>query len=352
VKKEGSIEALIKSRTNVIEITVVAIAIGLSVNILSGLFLDSGISKVFSFVFALALLATSAIYISVKLPFGRFRDFRFDGMLSFEDSPLQLISIFRYSFGFEMEKNMTALFAENKAIKKMWSGQKIGLIGHSEGKPLKANDLVLEAIEYFFLKSLALHLSSTFNNNNFYDDKKIVTFERKNVPEVLLENRFLETFSRSMDERDGFDSDDYEDQNRGKVVMSYSESGALFDHFELILPKGSRVSRLGKRVIEIKTKRFTLQCEPFFPGFAQNTPFRFEKLYLRKDSLKVHTYKAGINLRVKLHLLSFFTLSGWQYYRWLDSFIKKLDKQISRKKFFKKINWNTHLTAYEIENGI
>lgn len=59
---------------------------------------------------------------------------------------------------------------------------------------MKANALFIEAIEYYVLRKLALHLSSYFNDDESFSDDYLVKLDRKSIPDVLMGNRFIDTF--------------------------------------------------------------------------------------------------------------------------------------------------------------
>lgn len=45
------------------------------------------------------------------------------------------------------------------------------------------------------------------------------------------------------------------------------------------------------------------------------------------------------NIKIKFSLLAFFTSLGWNYFKWIDSFIHRYVEAFSEQKFLKKINW-------------
>ena len=53
--------------------------------------------------------------------------------------------------------------------------------------------LILEATEYFLLRMLSTHLTNYFNDEKFKEEN-LTKLERKDIPQVLLENRFLNLF--------------------------------------------------------------------------------------------------------------------------------------------------------------
>ena len=97
-----------------------------------------------------------------------------------------------------------------------------------------------------------MHLSEYFNNS--YEKQRVKDFQRNDIPEVLLSNRFLKLFSEDMFNRaifacqKDFVLDDHNDG--GKIVYAETSSGGLYDKFDLILPEKSKITRKNKNQIE------------------------------------------------------------------------------------------------------
>jgi hypothetical protein len=255
--------------------------------------------------------------------------------------------------GYNFSETITRYFSglsENKALKEVWQNgdlsdfRAINAVGTAKGK-LTAAKLIREAIEYFALQKLSLHLSGHFENNPDINDDEIERFGREDIPKILLQNHFLELFSRPMAEREAFS---HEDRAPGKVVFSIKETGEIFDHFELILPAKSIVTRLDENTIIIDTKRFTIRISSGFEGWGYNLPAWFEPMYLGIKSFESRNYEVKLSISVNYKLSALLSLKGWSYYRWIDSFLDRLDASFSFNRFIEEIGWETACTVAKI----
>lgn len=214
--------------------------------------------------------------------------------------------------------------------------------------------LILEATEYFVLRMLSTHLTNYFNDEKF-KEQNLTKLERKDIPQVLLENRFLNLFSKPMEERVAAS---FEDRYISKSTQDDSaESNTDFRHFHLILPTKAKVSRTGENNCEITTKKFTLRVSILYLGADELLPADFEKYYLRlqeyyQRSNPSMVKEKAIEIEVKVFFKNsiFFSTTGIQYYEWLDSYLDKLEEEFSRPYFFKKIGWDSVSTLMDCIN--
>ena len=221
-------------------------------------------------------------------------------------------------------------------------------------KKLKATPdrrLILEATEYFVLRMLSTHLTNYFNDEKFKEEN-LTKFERKDIPQVLLENRFLNLFSKPMEERTAAA---FEDRYVSKNTRGGSgESSADFSHFHLILPTKAKVSRIDEKTWEITTQKFTLRVAILYLGADEVLPADFEIYYLRlqeyyqrSNSSMVKEKAIEIEVKVFFKNSIFFSRTGLQYYEWLDSYLDKLEEEFSSSYFFKKIGWDSVSTLMD-----
>lgn len=214
--------------------------------------------------------------------------------------------------------------------------------------------LILEATEYFVLRMLSTHLTNYFNDEKF-KEQNLTKLERKDIPQVLLENRFLNLFSKPMEERVAAS---FEDRYISKSTQGGSgESNTDFRHFHLILPTKAKVSRTGENTCEITTEKFTLRVSILYLGADELLPADFEKYYLRlqeyyQRSNPSMVKEKAIEIEVKVFFKNsiFFSTTGIQYYEWLDSYLDKLEEEFSRPYFFKKIGWDSVSTLLDCIN--
>ena len=210
--------------------------------------------------------------------------------------------------------------------------------------------LILEATEYFVFRMLSTHLTNYFNDEKF-KEQNLTKLERKDIPQVLLENRFLNLFSKPMEERVAAFEDRYVSKS---TKGGSSESGAEFSHFHLILPTKAKVSRIDEKTCEITTQKFTLRIAILYLGDDELLPADFEKYYLRlqeyyQRSNPSMVKEKAIEIEVKVFFKNsiFFSRTGLQYYEWLDSYLDKLEEEFSSSYFFKKIGWDSVSTLMD-----
>ena len=213
--------------------------------------------------------------------------------------------------------------------------------------------LILEATEYFVLRMLSTHLTNYFNDEKFKEEN-LTKLERKDIPQVLLENRFLNLFSKPIEERVAAFEDRYVSKS---TKGGSSESGAEFSHFHLILPTKAKVSRTDEKTCEITTQKFTLRIAILYLGDDELLPADFEKYYLRlqeyyQRSNPSMVKEKAIEIEVKVFFKNsiFFSRTGLQYYEWLDSYLDKLEEEFSSSYFFKKIGWDSVSTLMDCLN--
>ena len=157
----------------------------------------------------------------------------------------------------------------------------------------------------------------------------------------------LELFSKPMEEREAFlpKGKNIEVRHGSNVVYAIGEGGALFDHFELMLPRGTTVSRIDPRSIQLKTNRFSMRVVVGFEGFNSVLPRKFEDLYLGRGIKNVTGYQVDLDITVHFNPWSLLSATGWEYYRWLDSFLDRIDTEFSFTRFLEDIGWETALST-------
>ena len=117
------------------------------------------------------------------------------------------------------------------------------------------------------------------------------------------------------------------------------EDGAIFDRFELILPTGAVVSRVDPASVRVRTRRLSMQIGVGFEGFSAVLPRRFDKFYLGVRFDDIDSYMVNLRIDVRFAWWALFTPAGWEYYRWLDSFVEKISKAFSFERFIADVGW-------------
>lgn len=353
------VQALVQLQRSTFEIVALAIVLAFGINLLS-----SGLPVVLNFsskstaILGAALSALSLIYVAVRGGPTLSRRLTLEGIMPVTNEG-EVEAVSRYEFSENMHAYIVAITSENKAIGTIWKKARFGSFDFDETEANQktteyGNQLVREAIEYFALSQLSLHLSEYFQSERRIDDETVIRVQRRDIPQLLLDNRFLELFSKPMNEREAFmDHDD--DEHGGRIVWATGEDGQLFDLFELILPKGSKLSRMEKNGLRIDTSRFGLLLQAEFDRSSTNFPSKFEELYLGKKFTDVHPFLVRLKIQVDFKWWSIGTRTGWDYYEWLDSFLEKLESHFSFDHFIDSSGWHTaHTTAIawrNIKNG-
>lgn len=350
----GIVTRLLDNRKVLVELVIAAILLSLSVNLISSSIMElKWISPLWAFVLASLLAVMCGIYFVVKLLWYRTHTHNFRGFIILDSKKNAIVDIPRYDYGRDLHKYMQAAFAENMAIKKMWDKEPVdkdfcyekenSRISYTKGK---GHHLVSEATEYYVLENLSTHLTDYFNRPDF-DDHNLHTFARNDIPDVLLSNRFLELFSKPMEDRTVFSADDGDFPHGGEVVMAMGEGGAFYSRFDLTLPKGARVSRSKSNSIIIDTSRFTLAVDVDFGGFGALIPYEYEQHILGIDPRNCHDYQISVKFTVSFKFASLFLPGGWGYYRWIESFMESFNSKFSEDRHFTDIGWESALTLIE-----
>jgi len=353
ITESSVIQRLESLRSGLLELMVVAILLGFGVGLAASslsTLLDG--SEVWGIAVGIIISAFSISYLFLKILSPKTHVFLFEGFLHLVqgDKTIQVRPAERFELSENISKYLQAAFSENPALLAAWLKNPVQCLpGQTTGiGSLIGNSLLDQAIEYFFLDRLSLHLSAYFQEHGI-EEEKCQKFVRSDIPDVLLQNRFLEMFSKPMEEREQFSRHAHgtedPDQPCGTVVVAFGTDGALFDMFELILPKGSKVSRSAEGILRIETSIFFMEFEPGMEGFATVTRRGFEEFYMHEPDLcEGAPTLVNSKMRVRVKRRALFSRSGWDYYRWLDSFIYEYYEEAHADRFYKAIGWETALT--------
>ncbi|MDH2299749.1 hypothetical protein [Cobetia sp. 29-18-1] len=222
----------------------------------------------------------------------------------------------------------------------------LGLIRKDSGErnvlyPSSSNFIVEQAIEYFAIERLSLTLSSHFNDHRF-SQSELQAFNRTDVPNILLGNIYLEMFSKSMSERESFMNKapgQLSLKRNNEIVYCYGKNNTIYDRFELVLPKKSKVERCGDNNLVVKTPRFEMRIKSVFSGVNTTLPDRFPELYMNENILSIDAYKIELEIDIKFKMFALLTRKGWVYYDWLDSYLSQIEDGFSFEVFKKDIGW-------------
>lgn len=355
--RSGFLSEILSLRTNIVEILLIAVFIALGINIIAG-----SLSQIFrlsplnTFCLGIIICFIAICYFLIRVLGRRIHSRDYEAFFVYDCKKNKLISILRYNFASHLEDYLNAAFLENKALETIWNKEPLSDLYHPQKnnnhthrrnrRDIRSMQLISEATEYYILSRLSTHLADYFNDVKFKKEN-LQEFCREDIPDVLLQNRFLELFSKSMDQRLPFVDVTFSEKTTREIVASYSQ-GAIYERFELILPKETSVHRLSTNRIEINTKRLVLTITVRFDGSNTVLPRGFEEHYLSIDPLgNIEEFKVDVSVKVSFKISTLLSGMGLEYYHWVDSFLDSLDKNISENYFFDSIGWKQAMTVIE-----
>lgn len=349
--------------------TSVLVAVG--VNMLSTGIVDL-LGLRFGFQIKEVILITIGIFLSLGvLAWNAWTNFRrlnqtkkFEGFIIYDEINHKIISVPEYTISTDMAQYQQWASSENKALEKLWKEDNISQFRNFRGKIdqnllntlTQSGTLLTELLEYCLIEKLSLHLTDYYNK---FDGKlKVQEFQKTDIPQVLLTNRFLRLFSEDMINRESFMclSNNFNDENDAcSTVCVLNSSGAYYHKFDLTLPENSKITRKNKNEIIIDTPILTLSLTSLFSGLSTALPHDFYKYYLRSASqhyTSLHDYKFNVEISVKFKLTSLFMRKKMDvYYSWIDSFLDEITEYMEKDRFFDKIDWNAiHALIYCTNN--
>lgn len=343
--RNGFFSEILSFRANVIELIFVAIFISLGVNLISNSFspligVDSFVTLVIGIFFCLG----GVLYFIARIFSHRVQFRNYQGFIIYHKKNNEIINVPRYQYSEDMHLHLNAAFFENEALKKIWNKESLENIygvDADEEKGIRSLQLIRELTEYLVLQRLSIHLTDYFQDDKFKKEN-LREFNRNDIPDVLLKNRFLELFSKPMEDRPTFVDETFDDEDTKKgIVEAIYTKEAIYERFNLVLPKESIVRRINKNNIQIETKRCTINIEVCFDGIGAMIPFSYKNYYLDlHESDDVVEFQVVVEIKVYFKLLTFFSRTGWEYYQWVDSFLESLNEYISQQTFFENIGWN------------
>ena len=272
----------------------------------------------------------------------------------------RLIRAADYAFANDVAQAVNAVLAENKAIEHAWDAEPLRsritdpkdhpkpLSPESGGyiaiarvetehiEPGKSTVLIREALEYVLLEALALHLEDYFNG--YPDEDRFITrISRDHIPTMLLENRVLSLLTSNFEDRAPFVGKTGLD---GNVYVVYGADGTMYSRFELIVPKGTKIVRLGAGAIALDNSRLHLELHAHFAGMTNNELMHdFAEMRLNRNSRELEGLQVEIVMQYSLKRRALFWRSGWEYYQWADSFAEWLQSRFGVEQYMQRISW-------------
>lgn len=367
MKRHHLFATLLQNQKSGYELVMTSVLITVGVNLLS-----TGIVELLGFQYKEIILIIMGITISLgviaRITWVKLKNLnqttKFEGFIIYDEDNRKIIGVPEYEISTDMVRYLGSAFSENKALEKMWNRESISQFKIVGGKPgekvigiaTHSGALFVELLEYCLIEKLSLHLSSYFNNN--YEKPKTQEFQKNDIPQVLLSNRFLKLFSEDMINREIFacqGGQSEENKDNSRIVCAQNSSGGYYHRFDLILPEKSKVTRRNKNEIIIETPILTLTLTSLFGGFSTVLRSGFTKYYLGLTNAQrrsFHEYQFNVEVSIRFKLKSLFLKDNKVYYSWIDSFLDEIGEYIGQDEFFERINWDTVYTTIRCTNNI
>ncbi|MGM2413359.1 hypothetical protein ACS2MN_07690 [Bacillus cereus group sp. BceL062] len=302
------------------------------------------------------LVLVSLLYILFIRVKNRSLNTEVKAVVLFNKKDKKIIPVFNYSFGTDISTTLSSVFLENRALEAGWKKEALDdgrndietLVAKVESKEKSVSKvLLIEATEYYLLDMLSTHLTDYFAKQEELK-QELQEYDRDNL-QPLLKNRILDLLTRPIEEREVFlDLDEkekkkvasiYKVEDGNKVLVRMYYNGAEYNRFDLVLPKKSRIKRLDIGMLEIITKKAIIKFEIGFDGHSASISKRFKTFYTDQEVDELLGYSVNMKVSGKLKLSALLSVNGWNYYNWIDTFIKRLEKKSSWKLFLDRIDW-------------
>jgi hypothetical protein len=388
--RTGRLEGILSRRKEFIQLVFVAAVLAFGISLLAGAVLDFQAVSRRTFELGGASLVVVALVWVLAITFETRKFSReFEAFFLFDPKTKRIIQIREYDFSEDLRQAIEATLLENKAFARTWSIEplakaqgrarrpgsdiadqgkdpkgkrepgapdflaitKVEWEGHAE-QP-KSAELLREAIEYVFLQHLSTHLSDYFAD--FPDEDLLVReYERKDIPSLLLENRILSLLTKPIEEREVFIKAfaGKGGTPEGDLYSIHSSDGAIYDRFDLRLPRETRITRPTAGTIVLENNRIKLSVMVDYDGSDALVPFDFVQFYVGEDPFEVQAKHVGIQMEYEVKPLSLLRRGGWEYYQWVDTFATGFQTEMSAAEFFRRIGWDTVSTLIHIiSNG-
>ncbi|MBC8273543.1 MAG: hypothetical protein H8E40_01025 [Chloroflexi bacterium] len=350
--KSEVVQGVMVSRRNLIELLVIAVLLATGLHLITSAVIELIIPFANVGIGVLFCLGAFA-YLVIRLLGSRFQRRSYEAFLIYDRRKNELIPLPRYEFSGELCEYLHGALAENRALRTLWDKEPLKDLSPADSeeegatrRQQRSANLLTEAIEYFILNKLSIHLTAYFVSQKFKEEN-LKTYGREDLPQVLLRNRFLELFSRPMEDREAFVDRALTQERYREARDVHGPGGAIYHRFDLTLPKGSAVRRPEGRV-EIETKKFKISLAVHFEAYQDILPTGFEQFYLGiDDSSDTIDYKAYIDITVGMRFWTLLTASGWEYYRWIDTFLDQMDTDVSMDTYFEAIDWESTFTLLQ-----
>ena len=258
------------------------------------------------------------------------------------------LPINRFRLSEDMHSSLSSVFKENNTFKEKWENafKENEIKNKEEFKKMHIsnNEDIIgffgELVEYIFLKKLSVITVDYFNTKS----NEIEVLTRDKISDYVLQNRILEMISKPFEERSAFSNNKSDTKDSGTIYAMFA-NGVVYERFELLLPKGTSLSKDKKNnTLIIKNRNYSICFKHGFSGFSSSTPRGFEKYYLNKGFDEINHYSFTPKLKIKLNPFFFLFFSNWKNMNWIDIICEEFSNYFSFDKFIEKIGYEYALT--------
>jgi hypothetical protein len=379
---ESPVKELLGRRIGFLKLVLVAALLALGINLLSTYL--SNLQFVRPYLGWISLVLTvGALSWVLALTFGqRSVDYSYEAEFLFDPKEKRLVRIPNYDFSKELSEVMSAVFAENKGLEKIWvedplvdyqppplqheNNIKSGAasatrkpqplvsgvlrrvsedassahdMGHRPAGQRRSAALLREAVEYVLLDQLTFHLQAHFTESR-YRTGLVTRYYRKDIPDLLLQNRVLALLSSPYEDRAIF-ADACKDNKPGEmIIVAWGPTGERYRLFELALPSRTRIRRTTTGELELNTPRLSIRIGVDYQGCVSNElSSDYIALLLGRDPREVEGLKLTVTFAYSVKTLALLRASGWDYYAWVDSFTARLREFLSIENYLEHTQW-------------
>ncbi len=383
---------LLAHRKQLVILAATGIALALGVEFLASFLLDITPAGLATQLWIGLALAGGALFLIAHLIM-RTREITrdYEALILFDPKAKCLHPISGYDFSVQLARTIGAITFESKALRTIWREQplredkpgkkhqdnkstpgssqpgngdehsdmhdvsyvSVVKVTSAEVQPLpKAAAILREAAEYLILEELSLHLSSYFQSQPA-NDQFVKEYTRRDIPEILLQNRVLALLSAPLEDRAPFVKLSLSEQPPpGEIHTIFGSNGSVYSRFHLSLPKGSTLSRSSDESLHLDSKRLSLTLQVDYGGFSANLPSEFLALYVGLPEDSVDVLLLHVRVAASLKRWALVRRGGWECYRWLDSFLDRLESCTSFHMFLKRICWDAIAAQVRVGNQI
>lgn len=344
-ERRSIVAGIAETRAFVMELGLVVLAAALGVNLLST-YLGATFPPIFTLVAGVLLVLLSVGILLIHRLRPKTLEREIVGFLLYDQASNELVSVPGYELAETSFRLMRSGFIENAALKRQWDEAPLSQLMHSSGEidgvAVASKSLISQLLEYMVLERLCLSLGSALRAIES-DGARRVRYERKDLPDVLLTNRFLEMFSGEPTGRAAFLDQQVLDGFDEAVLGMSADNGAYFNRLEVFLPEGSSLSRASDGGIDINGPVLSVHLHAPFEGYVSFLPPTFLKHYVPQSSevSSLTPFRVSVQVCITVNKRLGSNGKALRESSWVEQFLDELEEGYSTDAFFTRIGWPT-----------